>query len=137
LKIAIDTNVILDAFASREPWNVDAEKIILLSSQENLEAVICASSITDIYYICNKIIHDNEKTRQLIKTLFTIFTIADIKRKDLQDALNSDMDDFEDAVISACAKRNNCKYIVTRDIKDFKNSQITAISPQDFLAKIE
>ena len=134
MRVVIDTNVIIDAFASREPWNVDAENIILLISQEKLEAVICASAITDIYYICNKIFHDKIRTRQVIKALFNIFTITDIKKKDLQDALDLNVDDFEDAVISVCAKRTGCQYIITRNNDDYKNSPVPAITPEQFLS---
>jgi len=137
MRVVIDTNVIIDAFASREPWNVDAENIIILISQEKLEAVICASTVTDIYYICNRMFHDKEKTRQVIKTLFTIFTIADVRKKDLQDALNLNADDFEDAVISACAKRTDCQYIVTRNKDDYNNSPVPAITPKKFLTSFD
>jgi predicted nucleic acid-binding protein len=133
MRVVIDTNVIIDAFASREPWNVDAENIIMLVSEEKLEAVLCASAVTDIYYICNKIFHDKVKSRQVIKSLFNIFTVTDVRKKDLQDAINLNIDDFEDAVISACAKRANCQYIVTRNKDDFSNSPVPAITPKKFL----
>jgi predicted nucleic acid-binding protein len=137
MRVVIDTNVIIDAFASREPWNVDAENIIMLASEEKLEAVLCASAVTDIYYICNKIFHDKVKTRQVIKALFSIFTVTDVRKKDLQDALNLDMDDFEDAVISVCAKRADCQYIVTRNNDDYSNSPVPAITPKKFIASFD
>lgn len=135
MRILLDTNVIIDAFASREPWNVDAEKIFLLATDEKIEVVLSASAVTDIYYICNKIFRDEAKTRETIKTLFNLFTVTDVKKKDLLEALNLKVNDFEDALICACAKRTNCQYIVTRNTKDFENSQVAAIAPQDFLAK--
>ena len=135
MMVVIDTNVIIDAFASREPWNVAAEKILMLASKEKLEAVICASAITDIYYICNRTFHDEAKTREVIKTLVSVFTIADVRKKDLQNALELKVDDFEDALVSACAKRTKSQYIVTRNIKDFENSPVPAITPQDFVHK--
>ena len=135
MRVLLDTNVIIDAFASREPWNVTAEKIILLVSQEKLEAIICASSVTDIYYICNKIFHDEIKTREVIKTLFNIFNVTDVKKKDLQEALNLAVADYEDALICACAKRTNSQFIITRNIKDFENSPVPSIGPQEFLDK--
>ncbi len=135
MRVLLDTNVIIDAVASREPWNVNAEKIILFVSEEKMEAVISASAVTDIYYICNKILNDDLKTREVIKTLFNIFTISDVKKKDLQDALNLDIADFEDALICTLASRCKADYIITRNQKDFVNSAVPVISPKDFIDK--
>jgi predicted nucleic acid-binding protein len=43
--------------------------------------------------------------------------------------------DFEDCLQMECAKRVNADYIVTRDLPDFSNSNIAAISPMDFINK--
>jgi len=43
------------------------------------------------------------------------------------------MPDYEDALVAVCADRINADYIVTRNIKDFKNSSVKAITPKDFL----
>ena len=136
MKVYLDTNVIIDATASREPWNVPAEKIILLASEDKIDVVLSASAVTDIYYICNKAFRDELKTRETIKTLITLFTVTDVKKRDLQEALNLKIADFEDALVCSCAKRTNCQYIITRNIKDFENSPVPAITPQEFLNKI-
>jgi predicted nucleic acid-binding protein len=137
MRVLLDTNVIIDAFTSREPWRVDAERIILLASEDKLETVICASSVTDIFYICNKVFRDNNRTREVIKILFNIFTVTDVKKKDLEEALSSEVNDFEDALVSSCAKRTKSQYIVTRNIKDFDKSLVPAITPKEFLTIID
>jgi len=48
-------------------------------------------------------------------------------------AKDLDMPDFEDSVISAIASRNEADYIVTRNVEDFENSPVTAITPSDFI----
>lgn len=54
MKIFVDTNIIIDALASRKPFFNDAEKIFVLAANERIEAFISASSVTDIYYILRK-----------------------------------------------------------------------------------
>ena len=135
MKIVLDTNVIIDAFASREPWNADAEEIFLLASKEKLEVVICASAVTDIFYICNKVFHNNTKARKVIKTLLNLFNVEDVKKKDLQNALSLDISNFEDALVCALANRVSAQFIVTRNTGDFAKSPVKAITPQEFLAK--
>ena len=43
------------------------------------------------------------------------------------------MPDFEDAVVDAVAERNGSSYILTRNVKDFSESIVPAISPTDFI----
>lgn len=40
---------------------------------------------------------------------------------------------YEDAVQASCAKRHQAKYIITRNVKDYKLSPGMAIEPTDFL----
>ena len=58
---------------------------------------------------------------------------ANVIPADVQNALASDMPDFEDGLLACCAKRQNAKYIITRNEKDFEHSPVPALSPQIFL----
>jgi predicted nucleic acid-binding protein len=51
LKALVDTNVILDAIAAREPFRRDAENIVLMAAEEKMEGFISAKSAADIYYV--------------------------------------------------------------------------------------
>ena len=44
--------------------------------------------------------------------------------------------DYEDAIQSACATRIKANYIVTRNMKDFSESKVTAIKPAELLDRI-
>jgi predicted nucleic acid-binding protein len=54
MKVLVDTNVVLDAIANREPFSNNAKKIINLILENKLEGFITANSTTDIYYIARK-----------------------------------------------------------------------------------
>jgi hypothetical protein len=43
------------------------------------------------------------------------------------------MKDYEDAVVSTCAYRNQIEYVVTRNVKDYEQSKVRAIMPGDLL----
>ena len=62
------------------------------------------------------------------------FKVIEISGSILQKALNSEIKDFEDAVIEVSAVKENADYIVTGNLKDFKKSVIKAISPDELLA---
>ena len=44
--------------------------------------------------------------------------------------------DYEDAVQSACVSRIRAEYIITRNIRDFRESKVAAIKPAEFLERI-
>ncbi|MDR2706905.1 MAG: hypothetical protein LBC02_14090 [Planctomycetaceae bacterium] len=65
------------------------------------------------------------------------FNIIEVNEKILSEALYSELNDFEDAVIEISSKEKMVEYIITRNIKDFKKSQIKAITPEEFLIIIQ
>ncbi len=49
---------------------------------------------------------------------------------------NKEFSDFEDCLQEECAVAVSADYIVTRNIKDFTNSKIPAVLPEDLLKKV-
>ncbi len=135
MSILIDTNVILDAVAKRPPFNESAEKILFLIAKNKVDASITANTVTDIYYLTRKHLKNIEETKILLLKLFTLFQIIDVTGADCEKALELNMSDYEDALIAICAKRTKMDYIITRNIKDFANSPVPPITPDDFIAK--
>lgn len=126
MRVAFDTNIILDALANRENSEV-AQKLVTLAAEEKLIGILSANSITDIYYICKKYIGD-EKTRFAIRQLFIIFEIGTIDASICEEALRLPMKDFEDAILTVCAHKGKADFIVTRD-REFLNSEDTLVKP--------
>lgn len=135
MKILIDTNVILDVLCDRKEFVDDSSKIFKLCEVKQLSGYISALSIPNIVYIMRKEL-DTETTRQVIEKLSLVFDIADLKGDDLQKAAALDFNDFEDAVQSQQAARIKADYIVTRNIRDYKNSRVTAVKPAELLDRI-
>ena len=48
-------------------------------------------------------------------------------------AASLDFSDYEDAVQASTAERIKAEYIVTRNLKDYKNSTVPPITPEEFL----
>jgi len=134
VKILLDTNVILDAIASRRPHNKNAEKIFLLIAEEKAEGFITANCVTDIYYIARKTLSD-AMVRKALRYMFSIFSVVDIRGKDCETALDIPVPDYEDAVLTVCAKKAAVDYVITRDDDIIKNPAIVlSVTPSDFLS---
>lgn len=135
MKVLIDTNIILDVLCKRHDFYEDSAKIFKLCEVKKISGVISALSIPNIMYILRKEL-DADKTREILDSLMLIFSVADLKADDLKKAAAMGFKDYEDAIQSACAVRIKANYIVTRNIKDFADSRVTAIKPSELLDRI-
>ena len=119
----------------REPYFVDSYKIFIKSAERKIDAIIGASSVTDIYYVTQKNCKNAEQAIGFITDMLKVVTPVDTKAADIQEAMQLHFSDFEDAVVAATAARENADYLITRNTDDYKKSPIPAISPADFLKK--
>ena len=132
MRILIDTNIVLDILLNRTPFVQDAVDLLKLCG-EHIQESISATPITDIYYISYKALRDKHKVKDIIKRLLSVIHIAGVSEETIFAALDSDWNDFEDAVQNAVAESHNFDAIITRNPRDFKNSALRVILPKDFL----
>ena len=135
MKILIDTNIILDVLCNRKDFVDDSLKVFKYCEAEQITGYISALSIPNIVYIMRKEL-DSDKIREILNALTSIFTVVDLRESDLIKASDLDFNDYEDALQSVCAARIKVNYIVTRNIKDFKNSPIPAVKPSELFERI-
>ncbi len=78
--------------------------------------------------------NDLSKVKYVLGELFNLFNTIPITENILREALNSKINDYEDAVIEISPLKNEMDYIITRNLKDFKHSNVKLLSPSEFLA---
>ena len=131
--ILVDTNIALDHLDNREPYRENAGKILALCADGSCVGFIAAHSITNIFYILRKKLTPVER-KEILLNLCDVLEVSGIDHGKLLEALqNNNIDDIEDCLQINCAKAIGAEYIVTRDLEDFSQSPIPAISPEDFL----
>lgn len=135
MRILIDTNIILDVLCKRPDFYENSAKVFKLCEIKKISGVASALSIPNIIYILRKELNA-EKTKEILDNLMLIFDIADLRADDLKKAANMGFNDYEDALQSVCAFRIKADYIVTRNVKDFSSSKVTAVSPSELLSRI-
>ena len=59
-----------------------------------------------------------------------------IDGNDIRRAAEARWRDFEDCIVYQAARRTKADYILTRIRKDFENTEVPAITPQEFLARV-
>lgn len=137
MKVLIDTNVIIDALTSREPWNESAEKIFIMAANHIIDMYITASSATDIYYLVRKYLHSTEQAKQIMKKLYSFVGILTVSEAECIDALASAISDYEDAVVERVSAKADIDYIITRNVKDYLQGMVKTILPNNFILLME
>ena len=136
MKALIDTCVIVDILQKRDPFYPAAMEILLAVSNKKCTGILTAKSITDIYYILRRSIHNEQEVRKLIRVLFTLFEVVDTFSIDCELALSSTIKDYEDAIMVETGSRVGAECIVTRNLKDYKLSALPVLSPDQFLEQM-
>lgn len=132
-KLFVDTDVVIDFFTDREPHVNPASELFELSEQGSVKLYLSAVSISNIYYIIRRFL-GHHKTLEVIETLTEITEIIGTTKTEIILALKNDFSDFEDSIqYSSAITVNNLDAIITRNIKDYKNSTIAVMTPLNFL----
>ena len=133
MKVLLDTCIIIDTLQNRIPFSHASNEIFMMAAENKCEFYISAKSITDIYYLTHKITHSKEATKNIIRKILMLFNILDTTADDCKNAIYSETNDYEDAVMIESALRESFDCIVTRNIDDYKNDSIIIYKPDDFV----
>ena len=132
-KILIDTDVILDFFFDRKPFSEYATIILSRCEKGELEGFTTPVIISNVYYILRQTAK-HEKVIEKLRKLLSITGILLMDSETVIQALNSDFKDFEDALQNYAALiSGDIDIIITRNVKDYKNSEISVLSPESFV----
>ncbi|MES2873584.1 MAG: PIN domain-containing protein [Bacteroidota bacterium] len=127
--IFMDTNVVIDFLANRQPFSADAAILFNLSVESKVTIFISAVSYNNIYYILRKSL-SNATTIRLIKSLADITKIANVADAVIRKSLQTEFKDYEDAIQYYCALTiPEIDFIVSRNTKDFKKSRLPVLTP--------
>ena len=136
MKILLDTNVVLDVLCDREPFAADAAAVWKLCETRQVSGFLSALSVPNIVYIMRKELSP-ERTEQILRFLLMIFDLSALNADDLKKAAALRWADFEDALQSVTAEKENASCIVTRNKKNFADSPVPAVTPAEFLALLQ
>jgi predicted nucleic acid-binding protein len=132
-KIFIDTDVIIDYLTDRSPFANFATILFELHEQNKLIIYVSAISINNVHYVARKLIGE-KRAVDLIDSLIDNIEVVGTTKKENKFAIQTKFKDFEDAVQYANALTiKGLEAIVTRNIKDFKESKIAVFTPEIYL----
>ena len=131
-KIYVDTDVILDILQERHPFHVDAQALFILFENGVLKGFVSPLIFANLFYILRK---DNGSKIAIasLLNLRMLLKIVNIGEKTINLALSSHFSDFEDAIQYFSALDCGADCLVTRNKKDYKNTEIPVFLPGELL----
>lgn len=134
-KLFIDTNIMLDLLGERIPFYNSIAKIATLADKSQLTLVASALSYATVSYFLTKF-ENTEKAKDKLRKFKIISEICDLDEVIIEKGLNSNFSDFEDSLQYFSALKSNCSILITRNGKDFKESQIPVMTADEYLMSI-
>ena len=99
-------------------------------------AFVAAHTLPTIFYYINRDEHVS-KAKEFIRSLLNWIEVLPLDHASTCIALESEMEDFEDALIDVCALSQGMDIIITGNIPDFVSAKIPAFTASEFLKKYE
>jgi predicted nucleic acid-binding protein len=133
MNVFVDTNVLLDVLARREPFYRDSVAVWTLAEQGRIRGLISAISFTNIFYVVRKLRNASTAFRTMTLLRDSFVPVA-CDEQVLHQAIDAGFKDFEDAVQYFSALRADAACLLTRDPDHFPSSGLTVLTPSEFLA---
>jgi len=132
-RVLIDLNLILDVLQQREPFYLLSARVLACAETGLIEGYVAAHTLTTLFYLIAKD-QSPETARVSLTELLQFLAVAAVDQDTIEQALTLPYNDFEDAVQMTSAVQVGVKYLVTRDVRDYKAGPLAVLQPAELLA---
>jgi len=134
-RVFLDTNIIVDLIADRKPFSKYSIEIFKRAEDKRIKLYTSSHSIATTHYLLKKYLEE-KLLREVLQNLLDYISVISVDIDLIKRGLRSKHRDFEDSIQILCAaKIEKIDCIVTRNIKDFRDSEILALTPDELCLK--
>ncbi len=135
MTILIDTDILLDIALKREPFFEYSAKILDEVENGKIKGFIAWHSLSNFYYLIAPA-SAKTKTKMFLSELLNFVEVSPSNTKSAVKAISLNVPDFEDALQIAAAMECMADYIITRNVKRYKNSPIKSLTPKILIGEM-
>jgi predicted nucleic acid-binding protein len=133
--ILIDSDVLIDVFAKREPFFEYSSRLLTFCAINKLSGFVTPLCLSNCFYVMRKV-KGSDVARRDLRFVLDYLDILTMNRTTVLEALDSGFTDFEDALQHASAKHDaRIEAIITRNTRDFEQSRLPVFTPEAFLQR--
>lgn len=131
-KVFVDTDIIIDLLAMREPHYQFSARLFSKADEGDLKIYVSSLSFSNLNYILSRQ-YSAAQARKKLLTFKALVTVLSVSDKSVELALNSDFNDFEDALQYFTALEHKVTTLLTRNLKDYKKANISVLTAEQYL----
>ena len=136
-KLLIDTNIVLDLLAKREPFYDGAAMLFTLADKHKIKLTVSSLTFANTNYVLSKLKSARE-AREILRRFKTLVGILNFNDKIIELSLNDEgFKDFENGLQYYTALEHNQNIIITSNLRDFKNSKIPVMTADEYLSTLD
>jgi predicted nucleic acid-binding protein len=133
----LDSDVILDFLLDRDPFNFSADEIFEKGYSKEIQIYFSSLTVANIHYLLRSR-YGNEGALNKITELVSFCKILPVSEREIFAAMKSGFSDFEDAIQHFTAIQNpEIDGIITRNLSDYRKSQLPVFTPEVFLSSFK
>ncbi|MBE7439261.1 MAG: PIN domain-containing protein [Spirochaetales bacterium] len=134
-RIYLDTDVLLDFLYQREPFFGSAVRLMALVEAGKVRAYVSTLIIWNLHYFLQKEFGRKEAGR-LLKDLRSLLQLISVDARIIDQALSSEIKDFEDSVQFFASQSEKISTIITRNKKDYPRDSVALLTCEEYLIGI-
>jgi predicted nucleic acid-binding protein len=130
MKCYVDSDVVIDLLSKRPGFYEASRDFFKMVEAGHVKAGVASLTFSNAHFVMQRYFEAAEILARLERFKVLVEVLA-VDGRQIHRALRSNFSDFEDAIQHECALANKMDCIVTRDLKDFKLSDLPVYSPTD------
>ncbi len=131
MKVLLDTDILLDVALRRPEFFEDSAAVLSGAEANPGSAAVAWHSLSNLVYLFRP------DGRKFVRELLDFVEVAPVDTADMRGALGFPMKDLEDAMQASAALAFGARYVITRNLSDYRQSPVPALSPAAFRKRIE
>lgn len=132
--VFVDTDIVLDLLARREPFYNAAARLFSLAETGSISLAVSSLTFANLFYIIRKQAsakHAHEVLRNF-KQLVTVLSVDDAV---IEQALKAGFTDFEDAIQYYTALGAGCSTLLTRNGRHYRKAEIAVFTAEAYCGR--
>ncbi|MBS1933968.1 MAG: PIN domain-containing protein [Bacteroidetes bacterium] len=134
-KIFLDANVVIDYLDSSSKDHFVAKDCLQIIRKHFGKPVVSPITFVITDFILGKFIKNKEWHKKQMQLVFSAFEMTDLKAGYMDAVFKTHFVDLEDGLQHRCALQAKAFVIITKNLKDYFDSEIPAVHPDDFVLR--
>jgi predicted nucleic acid-binding protein len=134
--VFVDTDIVLDLLARREPFYDAAARLFSLAESGIISLAVSSLTFANLFYILRKQV-SAKHAHEVLRNFKQLVTVLPVDDGIIEQALKAGFTDFEDAIQCFTALGADCSALLTRNGRHYRKAAITVLTAETYCGRNE